>query len=241
MANGNNVINALELGKRDNKRVNVYLDGEFAFSLTLEEAARLHKGQALTEAEIAALRGEDTLQKAVDNAVRYLGYRPRSVQEVRRYLTQKKLDASVVEAAVEKLTALGYLDDQTFARFWIQEHPDDSPRALRFKLRQMGIPDLILTEALAAHDADDAAYLAAQTQTRRLRGQSRKVFREKLGAFLQRRGFAYSAAREVIRRLIDELESTDPAYFGVEGGQAALDEDEPPLVYDAGEGTEEPE
>src|SRR6185369_17780168 len=107
----------------------------------------------------------------------------------------------------EKLTALGYLDDQTFARFWIQEHADDSPKALRYKLRQMGIPDLILAEALAAHDADDAAYLAAQAQTRRLRGKPRKVFREKLGAFLQRRGFAYSAAREVIRRLIDELES----------------------------------
>jgi len=236
---GANVITALEVGKRDKNRVNVYLDGAFSFSLTLEEAVRLHKGQTLTEAEIAALRGQDDVKKAVDRAVRFLGYRPRSIQEVRRNLAQKKVEAAVIEAAVAKLIALGYLDDEAFARFWIQGHPDSSPKALRYKLRQMGVPDLILAEVLDTHDADDAAYRAAQTQTRRLRGKNRREFRDKLGAFLQRRGFPYSVCREMIRRLIDELESTDPAYFGEEGVDESFDAE--PLAYDAGEETENDE
>jgi len=62
------VITALEAQKRNKERVNIYIDGQYAFSLTLMEAARLKKGQSLTEAEVAALQGEDTVLRAVDSA-----------------------------------------------------------------------------------------------------------------------------------------------------------------------------
>ena len=48
------IITALEVQKRDKERVNVYLDGEFAFGLPVIEAARLHTGQELSEDEIKA-------------------------------------------------------------------------------------------------------------------------------------------------------------------------------------------
>ncbi|MCI0353322.1 MAG: hypothetical protein L0Z53_28210, partial [Acidobacteriales bacterium] len=78
------VITALEVQKKNKERVSVYLDGEYAFSLSLVEAARLRKGQALAEDDIHALQGQDEIGKAVDRAARFLAYRPRSVQEVRR-------------------------------------------------------------------------------------------------------------------------------------------------------------
>jgi regulatory protein len=206
------VITMLEVQKKNKERVNVYLDGEYVFSLTLIEAARLHKGQQLTDGEVAALKGEDDVQKAVDRAARFLAFRPRSIQEVRRNLQEKKTPSEIIEMAIERLSAMGYLDDSAFARFWVQNRSEFkplSPKALRFELRQKGVSAEIIDEVLEDVDRDDLAYRAALSRASRLRGVSKQVFREKLSAFLQQRGFGYAAIRDVVERLVVELEAQD--------------------------------
>ncbi len=210
------IITALEVQKRNKERVNVYLDDAYAFSLSLDEAARLRKGQALSDAEIAALRSDDSLKQAVDSASRFLSHRPRSVAEVRQNLTDKEFPEPIIEAAVERLITLGYLDDHAFASFWVGERNRFKPlgtRALRYELRQKGISENIISDVLAGVDVDDAAYRAALPQVRRLRGSSRRDFQQKIGGLLQRRGFSYDAARTVLRQLQEELDASDPAYF----------------------------
>jgi len=124
-------ITALEVQRNNKERVNVYLDGEFAFGLTMLDAARLRKGQQLTDAEIAALKSTDSLQQAYERAVRFLGQRPRSTAEVRHNLTDKEVDASVVEEVIARLEGQGYLDDAAFARYWITNRQQFRPRGAR--------------------------------------------------------------------------------------------------------------
>lgn len=210
------VITALEAQKRNKERVDIYLDGEYAFSLTLIEAARLRKGQVLSPDEITTLRNEDEITRAIERGLRFLGYRPRSTAEVRRNLVQNKTPESVVDAAVERLQTMGYLDDSAFARFWVENRETfrpSGPAALRYELRQKGIADTVIEAALQDTDAADGAYRAAQTRVKQLRGSSRQQFKQKLGNFLQRRGFAYSTCRDIIQRLIDEISEEDPDYF----------------------------
>lgn len=219
-------ITGLEVQKRNKQRVNVFIDGEYAFSLKLEAAAKLHKGQTLTEKEIAALRDEDSVVSAMDSAARFLSYRPRSEQEVRRNLEEKETAPAVIDAAIERMRGLGYLDDRAFTTFWIQERSRSkplSPKALRYELRQKGIDSKLIDELLAEIDDNDAAYRAAQAHLRKLRGLDPKTFRHKLNGFLQRRGFAFSDARAAIERLIEELNEDDPNFFADSGG-AAQDE-----------------
>ncbi|MEZ4672382.1 MAG: RecX family transcriptional regulator [Anaerolineae bacterium] len=213
---GEGIITALQVQKRDKQRVNVYIDGEFAFGLSLIEAARLRKGQALSETEISTLRNEDEIQRAVDSAANFLSYRPRSVQEVRRNLTDKELPADVVEVAVSRLITMGYLNDEAFARYWVQNRDEFKPlsqRALRQELRQKGVADAVITEALAEQDEFELAYRAASGQLRKLRGRTMREFKTKLGAFLQRRGFMYSTIQDVVVRIIEELGADDRDYF----------------------------
>lgn len=210
------IITALEVQKRNKKRVNVFIDSEYALSVSLDEAARLRKGQTLSEAEIAALRDHAAVTVATDQAARFLSLRPRSVHEVRQNLAQKDTPPAVIDSAIERLTMLGYLDDHQFATFWVRERNQFkplSPRALRYELRQKGIDDAIIQAVLAEIDADDAAYRAAQGQMRRLRGRDRRAFREKQYVFLQRRGFSYEAARRVVARLIEEIDAETPDFF----------------------------
>jgi regulatory protein len=217
------IITALEIQKRNKERVNVYLDHEFAFGLTLMEAAKLRKGQTLTAGEITVLTHEDAINQAVNRAIDFLSYRPRSSEEVRRNLVKKNIPETVVSVAMERLQNLEYLDDIAFARFWIENRDTFkpmAPRALRFELRQKGIGDDILDPLFEELlDVQDSAYRVAKKQLRRYKGKTRQEFKHKLSGKLQRRGFDYGIINDVIHRLLEELNESDPDYFALDEGE----------------------
>ena len=210
-------ITLLERQKKNKERVNVYLDGEFAFGLNEMDAVLLKKGQQLSEIEIAELRQKDAVAKAFDTGVNLLSYRPRSTQEIRQRLLKKSIDELVVEAAIDKLQRLGFLDDRAFARFWIEDRNRFKPRgrrALSYELRNKGIADSITQELLdELVDEADGAYEAAQKRVRRMRGKTQREFKQKIGAFLQRRGFNYEAVNGALTQLIQEITDDDPDFF----------------------------
>jgi regulatory protein len=216
-------ITRLEQQKNDAERVNVYLDDEFAFGINIMDAVTLKKGQELNEAEIAELRHKDAIVKAADNIANLLSYRPQSTQEIRQKLS-KKYEEVVIEAAIERMTRMGYLDDQTFARFWIESRRRSKPlgkQALRYELRQKGIADAIVRELLdELVDESDAAYQAAEGRVRRMKGSTEREFKQKLGAFLQRRGFRYDAVNQALNRLIEELAENEPDFFSTGDDEA---------------------
>lgn len=209
------IITALRFQKMDRDRVNVYLDGQFAFALPALVAARLHPGQALDEAEIAALQAIEAETSAYDRAVRFLGYRPRSIAEVRQYLLEHAVPASVAETVIQRLQQAGYLDDEGFARFWVDNRQQFRPRgerALRQELRRKGVDDAIIDAAIArvGGDEEEAAYALVRSRCQRWRDLERRAFWQKGAAFLARRGYAYEVIETVLRRLWQELqEGTD--------------------------------
>lgn len=215
------VVTAVEVQKRNKERVNIYLDGAYAFSLNIVDAASLRTGQMLTDSEIAAMRGEDAVVRAVDSAARFLGYRPRSVSEVRRNLKEKEFDAGVIDAAIERLERMGYLDDAAFARFWVENRTQFKPlgaSALRFELQQKGVSDAIIQHALADLNDQLGARQAAEPLLRRMRGMDRRSARQKLSTTLARRGFAFEDIRAALDDLFQDVETDDEAFFAGEDG-----------------------
>ena len=197
-------ITSLVAQERNKERVSVYIDGEFAFGLTMIEALKLRKGQQLSETEIARLQALDEIEVAHEAALNFLSYRPRSTHEVRRRLEERKFSPQAVEKALERLQNAGLLDDEAFSSYWIENREQFGPRsirALRQELRQKGVPDSIIAAALDGLDEEDAAYRAASHQARHLTGLDRQAFRKKVGDFLTRRGFSYAVSRDVTNRL----------------------------------------
>lgn len=216
------VVTALEAHQRNNERVKLYLDDEFVMDLPLIQAASLRRGQCLTDGEIAALADAKASQSAYDSALRYLSYRPRSAEEARHYLGKKGVSHSVQEAVIERLQRHGYLDDVAFAEFWLADRERFKPmaaRALRYELRQKGIADDIIEAQLTDIDAPASAYRAASGRVRRHRGRTRQVFRQKLSAFLRRRGFDFETINDVVLRLQRELTETEDGYFREEAAE----------------------
>ncbi len=212
-------ITALEIQQQDKERVNVYLDGQFAFGLSRLAAAHLKTGQVLTQAEIDALCALDEVARAIDYAARLLARRPYSCAEIRQRLGARRFSASAVDQALTRLTELGYVDDHAFARYWIESRERSSPRgpqALRYELRQKGIADEVIESALAETNPLDSAVRAAQSAVRRWRGLSRAAFRQKLGAFLSRRGFDYETVHEAVSAMLEQLAHEQPEFFAAD-------------------------
>lgn len=201
-------ITALKLQKKNKERVSVYLDGRYAFSLAAIEAARLRRGQLLSDQEIEDLLKRDSFQKAYNRALRFLSYRPRSEAEMRRYLQGKKVPPTIEAKVVERLTSAGLLDDQAFASYWVENRESFNPRgryALRYELRQKGLNEETIALALEEIDEEDSAYRALINRARRMPPLDRGAFYKKLGSYLRRRGFSYEATSAALERTWREM------------------------------------
>lgn len=205
-------ITALRFQKRNKNRVNVYIDEEFAFGLAAIEAARLQVGQKLSDDEIASLRWKDEIEQAYERALNFLSYRPRSEAEVRRNLRKKDVPECAIEIVVERLEKSGLLDDEEFARYWVDNRKRFNPRgayALRHELRQKGVDEIVIDNALVSFDEEAAAQKAADTGARKLAHQERQDFRRKLQGYLKRRGFSYGLVRTLVKQKLDEVYEDD--------------------------------
>jgi regulatory protein len=205
-------ITALKRQKKNRDRVSVFLDGRFAFGLPEIAAVSLSLGQFLSDAEIEALGEQDERETAYNRVLNYLSYRPRSRAEVITYLRKRDVSESQIGVIVERLTRAGLLDDEAFAQFWVENRERFRPRgvrALRYELRGKGLDDEVIEQALASVDASASAYRAASRKARQWSQLDESTFRQKLVAFLARRGFDYSVAREVVERLWAELATGD--------------------------------
>ena len=200
-------ITALEPQKRDPGRVNVHLDGEYAFSLARIVAAWLQVGQDLGAEKAAALQVEDAKERAYQQAMLFLSYRTRSTAEIRQNLRKHEIAADVIEQTIQRLQGERLANDDQFAKAWVENRSTFRPRsrrALTLELRQKGVPDDAVSAALKDVDEDALAYQAAQKRARRLASLDWNDFRTKLSEYLARRGFSYSVVAPVVSRVWTE-------------------------------------
>ena len=106
-------ITALRIGRGRRKRVNVFLDSRFAFSLESEVAVKegLQVGQELSTNQVEVLAKSDHFHRCLNAASRYLGYRPRSESEIRGRLQRHGFDGDCIEAVIAKLKEQGLVDE----------------------------------------------------------------------------------------------------------------------------------
>jgi regulatory protein len=192
-------ITALQAQKRNHQRINVYLDGEFAFGLARIVAAWLQVGQALSDEKIATLQAEDARETAYQRALSFINYRERSQAEVEQNLRQHRVPEELIGEVVARLQRGHLLDDRRFAQNWTENRSEFRPRsrrALNFELRQRGLPEDVIEETLEQVDDESLAYQAAMKKARGLTGLEWPEFRQKLYAFLASRGFTYETSAQ---------------------------------------------
>jgi regulatory protein len=142
------------------------------------------------------------LQHALDLAYRYLGYRDRTVVEVRRHLESKRVEPDTIEEAVAELREQGYLDDARFARRFVEDRralDDWGAERIERKLLAAGVAPDVVAAALTGdeHEELDAALDALRRKFRVPPATDRERERE-LG-FLVRKGYELGLAYDAVR------------------------------------------
>lgn len=160
----------------------------------------------------------------MEAAAAFLAVRSRSVEETRRRLRHLGYPAALCDEVVERLVALGYLDDAAFARAWVESRDRARPRgthALRRELQRKGLADEVIFDVLEERERDaladaDAAGTTADADreaARRLlhrRGASLRREadprrrRQRAYALLARNGFDPDTCRDVAGELADD-------------------------------------
>jgi regulatory protein len=200
-------ITALEVQKRNPNRVNVYLDGEFAFGLARIVAAWLRVNSELDDEKIGKLQAEDARERAIQQALLFLSYRARSESEIRQNLRKHEIPEEVIEHTLDRLRRDGLANDTGFARAWVENRGAFRPRSRRMlamELRQKGIDEESATAALESIDDESLAYSAARKRAPRFKDLEWNEYRKKLSEFLARRGFSYSVIVPVVTRIWNE-------------------------------------
>jgi len=199
-------ITVLRTGRGQRKRISIFADGKFAFSLEADVVAKegLQVGQTLSAEQIAVLTESDQLHRCLAAAIHYLSYRPRSESEMRDRLRQRGFDGETQEAVITRLKEQGLVDDTAFAQFWKDNRESFSPRSqwlTKLELRQKGIANSIIDEVTNGIDDNDSAYRTALSKAHSLSHSDYQNFRRRLGEYLRRRGFSYEVINHTVERL----------------------------------------
>ncbi|MFC1994606.1 regulatory protein RecX [Chloroflexota bacterium] len=199
-------VTAIEARRNRTGRVNVFLDGDLAFSLGAPVAAEagLGVGKVLTEAEVARLPEADRGERAREAALRLLALRPRSVAELKTRLLRRGFDVETAEQALGKLEEQHLVDDEAFARFWMENRETFSPRSprlLRLEMKRKGLADETIMAVISEVDEEQSAYRAAQRKLRGWKELDYQGFRKRANSFLRQRGFSYEVVSYTVGRL----------------------------------------
>lgn len=221
-------VTKMTAGVRDQNRVNIFLDGHFAFSLDVTQVIEfgLKMGVKLTEAKLEELRRASEFGKLYQRTLEWVLTRPHSIRETRDYLRRRQLkrrqlnqkrtreelkplpelEDEVMQLVVARLIDKKYLDDQKFADFYVENRyvrRGISHKRLRMELQNKGVAPEMIALAMARVPRDEDEEIA------KIIAKKRKKYDDfKLIGYLVRQGFGYQRAKDAVEQAKSQ-ESTE--------------------------------
>lgn len=215
-------VTDISLQMKNKDRVNVSVDSTYRFSLDIFQVGELgiRVGNEYTEQELIDLETESQFGKLYGRALEYTMLRPHSVKEIRDYLWRKTrttrlrkqqtgeiierhgVSQAVADRVYERLLEKGYLNDDNFARWWVESRNQTkgtSARKLQAELQAKGVDRSIINMALEGSLRND------QTEIRKVIAKKHNKYQDqqKLIQYLARQGFSYDAIKQALSEYED--------------------------------------
>ncbi|MDD3704446.1 MAG: RecX family transcriptional regulator [Clostridiaceae bacterium] len=200
-------ITGIEQQKKNIKRYNIYIDGEYRCSvdsdilqeLGLSEEMELDETEFNKTMEIIQYKG------ALRAALYILARTPKTESDIEKRLIEKQHPSKAIQQVMEYLKEIGYINDESYVESYIRSIKDitgTSRRSILQKLVNKGVDKEIIQQKLDEADIDDyeSAIKAAKKKVSNLKG-SRKEKKLKLLSYLYRKGFEIDACKRAAETL----------------------------------------
>ncbi len=207
-------ITAISVQARDKSRVNVSVDGRYRFSLDITQLIELgvRVGNEYNDEELVELERQSQFGKVYSRTLEYVLVRPRSRREVTDYLYRKTrprlnkqgekqpgMPLEFIDTVIERLDQKRHLDDERFARYWVENRnvrKGTSLRQLQAELMKKGVASDIIATVMAESEREDDQEIDKMIAKRYNRYDDQR----KLIAYLAGKGFRYDTIMAAIER-----------------------------------------
>ncbi len=219
------VILAIEPQPRRKNQYTLTLDDGRSYSVHNEVIVKygLKSGMEIDEEQLESRIWEANVKTASDLALNYLGYRTRTKKQLCDYLKRKGFDQSVIEEAARKMEDYRFLDDEDFARQWVQSKKTGKPtgrRKIAYELKLKGISQEIVESTLDSLTIEDEQKQAARLAEKAVIKYEDLPYRErmaKISQTLMRRGFDWEIVSWVLRHLPqDDQTEEDSTHYWID-------------------------
>jgi len=182
-------------------RYNVFVDGEYSFSLDELQLVELglKQGQEIDDNTLENFKDESNFGKNYIRALDLISRRIRSEKEIRDYAWRKKWTPDNTDRVIKRLYKNNYLDDEKFAQAFISSRSSKpmSLKKLKIELAKKGIKQDIIDNVILSNESFDESIALKKLIEKK---QSRYDDERKLTAYLMGQGFRY----DDIVRCLDE-------------------------------------
>lgn len=199
------VITKIEVQKKNSKRCSIYINEEFAFGMDIDAIGiyNIQKGNSYSEEEYRNLLNNLQYEKAKYVALKYIGYSPRTKQQVIKKLQSSEYDEFIIEKTISFLLKYKYIDDTEYVRNYIPnriKQKRQGRKRIIYDLAQKGIDRCIIEPILEEYEENEyesALYL----YNKRVKGKTplEQKEKEKIYRYLQGRGYTYDTINSVIQ------------------------------------------
>ena len=215
---GTFTITDIKQAVKNPNRANIFVNGKYRFSLDIFQLTDLGVkiGEIFDEKEIQNLEQQSEFGKLYALALNYCLMRPHSEREIRDYLMKKTLSKKLrnkktgefyeksgvsklsVEQVLARLKEKKYIDDEKFARFWLEnrnQRKGSSLKKLRAELLQKGVSGVIIEQVFAETSRNDSE------EIRKIIDKKAKRYpdQQKLVAYLARQGFSFDEINRALK------------------------------------------
>lgn len=209
------VITKIEIQKKNNNRVNIYVDDEFFTGLDLElvYTLNLDKGSIVDETKLKELISKDNLSKAKSKALRILNKAEQSEKTLRDKLSD--YDEDTINEVIKYMKESKYLNDNGFAKRIAYSNSNISrfgKNKIKQNLYKKGIDKEDIEDALSSIDdeneLENALYLARK-KIKLIKDKDKRKVYQKLIQHLTYKGFSYDITKKAISSVLDDVDEYD--------------------------------
>ena len=205
-----NIITKIEVGKRNKERVNIYIDEEYAFSISAELIYKenIKVKDKIDVDSLKKLADEDNYIKCKNTALKTIERTYKSEKELAQKLALKGYDDHIINRTKNFMKEYNLLNDNNYATMYVKDKSRNiGKKKIKYSLLQKGIDEEIIESELEKINNDEVKAIVYEMALKKYKVFSKREndnykLTQKLYRFLMGKGYDYDLIKDVVKSIV---------------------------------------
>lgn len=205
-----NIITKIEVGKRNKERVNIYIDEEYAFSISAELIYKenIKVKDKIDVDSLKKLADEDNYIKCKNTALKTIERTYKSEKELAQKLALKGYDDHIINRTINFMKEYNLLNDNNYATMYVKDKSRNiGKKKIKYSLLQKGIDEEIIESELEKINNDEVKAIVYEVALKKYKVFSKREndnykLTQKLYRFLMGKGYDYDLIKDVVKSIV---------------------------------------